>query len=65
MIDYKLVSKQWKSSFTDTVTLFGGDFDSNHSFLISSIRLRLKAIIKSKRTILRFRLEALKDQKTK
>ena len=65
MIDYILVSSRWKSSFTDTVTLGGGDFDSDHNLLMSSLRLRLKAVVKPKQKVPRFRIEALKDLKTR
>ena len=65
MIDYILVSSRWKSSFTDTVTLGGGDFDSDHNLLMSSLRLRLKAVVKPKQKVPRFQIEALKDLKTR
>ncbi|KAK2724861.1 hypothetical protein QYM36_001361 [Artemia franciscana] len=65
MIDYLLVSNWWKSAFTDTVTLFGADFDSDQSLLMSYIRLSIKAVVKSKQKVPRFPMEALKDQKMK
>ncbi|KAK2718173.1 hypothetical protein QYM36_005477, partial [Artemia franciscana] len=33
MIDYVLISKRWKFSIMDTVSLPGADFDSDHSLL--------------------------------
>ena len=65
MIDYLLVSNWWKSAFTDTVTLFGADFDSDQSLLMSYIRLSIKAVVKSKQKVPIFPMEALKDQKMK
>ncbi|XP_065570215.1 craniofacial development protein 2-like [Artemia franciscana] len=58
MIDYVLISKHWKSSIMDTVSLPGAEFDSDHSFLMSKLKLRLKRLPKTTR-IPRFRTELL------
>ena len=60
MIDYVLISKRWKSSVMDTVSLPGGDFDSDHTLLMSKIKLRLKRLPKTTK-IPRFRTELLRD----
>ncbi|XP_065581776.1 craniofacial development protein 2-like [Artemia franciscana] len=60
MIDHVLISKRWKSSIMDTVSLPGKDFDSDHSLLMSKLKLRLKRLPKTKR-IPRFRTELLRD----
>ena len=60
MIDYVLISKRWKSSIMDTVSLPGADFDSDHSLLMSKLKLRLKRLPKTTR-IPRFRTELLRD----
>ncbi|XP_065570214.1 craniofacial development protein 2-like [Artemia franciscana] len=60
MIDYVLISKRWKSSIMDTVSLPGADFDSDHSLLMSKLKLRLKRLHKTTR-IPRFWTELLRD----
>lgn len=65
LIDYILVSRRWKSSITNTVTLAGGDFDSDHSLVMTSFKMRLKAAAKLSRKPPRFRVDLLKDQTTR
>ncbi|KAK2709623.1 hypothetical protein QYM36_013330 [Artemia franciscana] len=41
MIDYILVGKRWKSSVLNTVSIAGGDFDSDHVLVMSELHLRI------------------------
>ena len=42
MIDYILVGKRWKSSVLNTVSIAGGDFDSDLDQVMSELRLRIR-----------------------
>ncbi|KAK2712824.1 hypothetical protein QYM36_011501 [Artemia franciscana] len=42
MIDYILVDKRWKSSVLNTVSIAGGDFDSDLDQVMSELRLRIR-----------------------
>ena len=61
LIDYVLVSRRWKSSVLDTVTLAGGDFDSDHSLVMSALKIRLKSSAKLNNRPARFNTHLLKD----
>ena len=66
LIDYVLISKRWKSSVTNTTALPGGDFDSDHVLVMSTLaKLRLKTLPVKKNKIPRLRTDKLKEPTTR
>ena len=65
LIDYILVSRRWKTSVLNTVTLAGGDFDSDHSLVMSKFKTRLKTASKLSQKTPKFRVDLLKDENTR
>ena len=61
MIDYILVSKRWKSSVLNTVSIADGDFDSDHVLVMSELRLRIRKPQQPKKSLPRNRVDLLKN----
>ncbi|KAK2704369.1 hypothetical protein QYM36_016682 [Artemia franciscana] len=65
MIDYKLVGKRWKSSVLNTVSIVGGNFESDHVLVISELRLRIWKPQQPKKSLPRYRVDMLKNIETR
>ncbi|KAK2720907.1 hypothetical protein QYM36_004702, partial [Artemia franciscana] len=61
MIDYILVSKRWKSSVLNTVSIADGDFNSDHVLVMSELRLRIRKPQQPKKSLPRNRVDLLKN----
>ena len=65
MIDYILVCKRWKSSVLNTVSIAGGDFDSDHVLVISELCSRIRKPQQPKKSLPRYRVDLLKNIETR
>jgi len=65
MIDYILVGKRWKSSVLNTVSIAGGDFDSDHVLVRSDLRLRIRKPQQPMKSLQRYRVDLLKNIETR
>ncbi|KAK2713277.1 hypothetical protein QYM36_009223 [Artemia franciscana] len=65
MIDYILVGKRWKSSVLTTVSIAGGNFDSDHVLVMSELRLRIRKPQQLKKSLPRYRVDLLKNIETR
>ena len=59
-IDYILVQKRWRSSFTSAKTYPGADCGSDHQLLVSTMKMKLRRIKKPKKPV-RFDITKLDD----
>ncbi|KAK2723377.1 hypothetical protein QYM36_001893 [Artemia franciscana] len=64
MIDYILVGKRWKLSVLNTVSIAGGDFDSDHVLVMSELCLRIWKSQQPKKSLPRYRVNLLKNIET-
>ncbi|KAK2702859.1 hypothetical protein QYM36_018549 [Artemia franciscana] len=61
MIGYILLSKRLKSSVLNTVSIAGGDFDSDHVLVMSELCLRIRKPQQLKKSLPRHRVDLLKN----
>ncbi|KAK2724824.1 hypothetical protein QYM36_001335 [Artemia franciscana] len=65
MIDYILVGKRWKSSVLNTVSIAGGDFDSDHVLVMFELRSRIRKPQHLEKSLPRYRVDLLKNIETR
>ncbi|KAK2707713.1 hypothetical protein QYM36_015417 [Artemia franciscana] len=65
MIDYIPVGKQWKSSVLNTVSIAGGDFNSDHVLVMSELGLCIWKPQQLKKSLPRYRVDLLKNIETR